>query len=114
MAQITYDDKDKLQPSGDPKRLWRDEDANEVKNVVNANAVQNSLLLWDMSTNLMPAGQTFGKRVFGVNGPTTTLTILIDGKPTPIPNGTFATVIKSSGTASTTDLADWAFETTLK
>ncbi len=115
MALITYDDKDKNEPSGDPKRLWRDEDANQVKEVVNENAVQNALLIWDMSTGQMPAGQTFGKRVYGINGPHSSLRISIDGVMTPIPNGTFATVIKASGTAATTpDLADWAFETTFK
>ena len=40
MALITYSDKNKALPSTDPKRLWRDEDANLVKTVVNENAVR--------------------------------------------------------------------------
>jgi len=40
MAVITYDDKNKALPSSDPKRLWRDEDANMVKEVVNENAAR--------------------------------------------------------------------------
>jgi len=35
---ITYDDKDKNAPSGDPRKLVRDVDLNEIKTVVNANA----------------------------------------------------------------------------
>lgn len=37
MAQITYADKDKNQPSGTARKQIRDVDLNEIKNVVNAN-----------------------------------------------------------------------------
>lgn len=38
MALITYDDKDKSLPTSNVRRLFRDVDANEVKDVVNENA----------------------------------------------------------------------------
>lgn len=38
MALITYEDKDNSLPTSNPRRLFRDVDANEIKNVVNANA----------------------------------------------------------------------------
>ena len=41
--EIEYDDKDDSLPTSNPKRLWRDTDANEVKTVVNANA----LAMWN-------------------------------------------------------------------
>lgn len=37
MALITYEDKDNSLPTSNPRRLYRDVDANEVKDVVNAN-----------------------------------------------------------------------------
>lgn len=38
MAVITFDDKDSSLPTSNPRKLWRDVDANQVKNVVNENA----------------------------------------------------------------------------
>jgi hypothetical protein len=38
MALITYEDKDNSLPTSNPRRLFRDIDANEIKNVVNTNA----------------------------------------------------------------------------
>jgi hypothetical protein len=38
MAKIEYEDKDNQLPTSNPRRLWRDDDANEVKEVVNTNA----------------------------------------------------------------------------
>ena len=38
MAEITYSNKNKSAVIGTPERTWRDEDANEVKTVVNTNA----------------------------------------------------------------------------
>jgi hypothetical protein len=50
MALINYTDKDKTQPVSDVRRLFRDVDANEVKNVVNANALRE----WDNTLNKFP------------------------------------------------------------
>lgn len=38
MAQVTFQDKDKTLPTSDARRLIREEDINEIKSVVNANA----------------------------------------------------------------------------
>jgi hypothetical protein len=67
---------------------------------------------WDMSTNLMPSGSLRGDKWYGINGPTTTITVLIDGVPQVIPNGTMAESLIDN--ASTTDTTQWAFTTTMK
>jgi len=38
MAVITYEDKNNTLPTSNPRRNFRDQDANEIKNVVNQNA----------------------------------------------------------------------------
>ena len=43
MALITFDDKDDVSPLGSTVRTWRAEDANEVKEVVNENALTSVL-----------------------------------------------------------------------
>jgi hypothetical protein len=66
---------------------------------------------WDMSTNQMPAGSLRGDKWYGINGPGT-LTVLIDGFPQLIPNGTIATSLIDN--ASTTDTSQWSFTVTMK
>jgi hypothetical protein len=36
--KVTFDDKDDTQPTTDPRRKWTDDDANELKSVVNVHA----------------------------------------------------------------------------
>lgn len=57
MALITYEDKSDTLPSSNPRRQWRDEDANEVKTVVNANALAmvNFRGAFDASVNALPS-----------------------------------------------------------
>lgn len=45
MALITYDDKDNSLPNSNPRKLWRDSDANEAKNVVNTNYVEQTKIV---------------------------------------------------------------------
>lgn len=47
---ITYDNKDKTLPTSNPRRIWRDVDANEVKTVVNANELAMLQILRDAET----------------------------------------------------------------
>ncbi len=70
----------------------------------------NSLLVWDMSLDLFPPNSTFGKRYYGINGPTINLK---DRFGNVIPDGTFCESIKISGSASITDALDWALTTTI-
>lgn len=70
----------------------------------------STLNSWNMSTDLFPAGATFGYRAYGINGPTSDLE---DRFGDPIPDGSFIECIKVSGTASTTDPLDWAIYTTI-
>jgi hypothetical protein len=67
---------------------------------------------WDMSTNLLPSGSLRGDKWYGINGPTTTLTVTMDGSPQAIPNGTIAeSLIDNADPADTTQ---WAFTQTMK
>jgi hypothetical protein len=50
VALITFPDKDNTSPEDQPVRQWRAIDANEVKNVVNKNAVK----IWDNTLNKFP------------------------------------------------------------
>lgn len=56
MAKINYADKDHTLPSSNERKHWNDNDANEVKTVVNQNAEQMFRLLggWDASGNSYP------------------------------------------------------------
>lgn len=45
MALITYDDKDNSLPTSNPRKLWRDLDSNEVKNVVNTNYTEQTKIV---------------------------------------------------------------------
>lgn len=55
--QIGYSDKDNSLPTSDPKRLWRDLDANEVKTVVNRN--DHARGDWAGTTALPTTGGTY-------------------------------------------------------
>lgn len=67
---------------------------------------------WDMSTDTLPSGTLKGDRFYGINGPTEDLTILVDGAPQVIPNGSIAESLQDN--ASTTDATQWAFILTIK
>lgn len=70
MALITYDDKDNSLPTSNPRRLFRDVDANEIKSVVNANAaliVNHFRGAYDLSVNAYPSsGGTGASGVPGI------------------------------------------------
>jgi hypothetical protein len=70
----------------------------------------NSLLIWDMSLDTFPPNSTFGKRYYGIKGPTINLK---DRFGNVIPDGTFCESIKISGSASITDALDWALTYTI-
>jgi len=52
MALITYTNKDDTQPDSDPRRRWTDDDANEVKTVVNTNRADSDSSLSTLTSNL--------------------------------------------------------------
>lgn len=71
----------------------------------------SSLLIWDMSLDEFPPNATFGKRYYGINGPTVDL---VDRANNTIPDGVFCECVKISGIASKTDPFDWALSYTIK
>lgn len=67
--QITFADKDKTLPTSDPRRLIREEDVNEIKSVVNANATDVTTqlalraLLSSFVENEVPSGSVNSSNV---------------------------------------------------
>jgi len=113
MAKITYSDKDKTLPTSDVRRLFRDQDANQIKTVVNENA--DALALIDhargdwSSENALPT--TGGSGVDGVvtrgNRWRLTATLVIAGRVY-----SSGTMIEAATDAPGQDLTKWIFYAT--
>jgi hypothetical protein len=63
---IAYADKDNAQPNTDPRKLWRDVDCNEVKNVVNADPWKLAVRVATVANGTLASAFANGQVVNGV------------------------------------------------